>query len=178
MAISDIQINHLRERFDQSIGTSATATVMSMLTAVDPDTLATKDDIRMVIDRMDVRFAAMDEKWTAQLQHMDDKWTTQLGAMDQKWTAQLGAMDQKWTDRIAAMDERWTERLDHMNTVWDNRMTALNDQWNTRWDSLEDRFESLEQRMTAAMFKAINRHLTFSVMAMAAISGMFTWLVR
>jgi hypothetical protein len=28
------------------------------------------------------------------------------------------------------------------------------------------------------VFRSINRHLTFSVMAMAAVSGMFTWLAR
>jgi hypothetical protein len=145
MAVADERIDHLRECFNRSIGPEATSTVMVMLTSIDVSNLATKDDIRMVIDRMDVRFAAMDEKFT----HRIDE------------------MDRRWSERLDAMDERWTERLAAIDDKWDQRLTAI-----------DDKFEALEQRMTAVMYRAINRHLTFSVMAMATVSGMFTWLAR
>jgi hypothetical protein len=145
MAVADERIDHLRECFNRSIGPEATSTVMVMLTSIDVSNLATKDDIRMVIDRMDVRFAAMDEKFTHRIDEMDRRWSERLDAMDERWTERLTAMDYKWELRLAAID---------------------------------DKFEALEQRMTAVMYRAINRHLTFSVMAMATVSGMFTWLAR
>jgi hypothetical protein len=145
MAVADERIDHLRECFNRSIGPEATSTVMVMLTSIDVSNLATKDDIRMVIDRMDVRFAAMDEKFTHRIDEMDRRWSERLDAMDERWTERLTAMDEKWELRLAAID---------------------------------DKFEALEQRMTAVMYRAINRHLTFSVMAMATVSGMFTWLAR
>ena len=56
MPIDDEKIRHLRECFDRSIGPDATSTVMTMLTSVDVTNLATKDDIRRLVDRMDHRF--------------------------------------------------------------------------------------------------------------------------
>ncbi|MFM9132559.1 MAG: hypothetical protein ACKORY_07550 [Actinomycetota bacterium] len=51
-----------------------------------------------------------------------------------------------------------------------------------RIDELEKRMdiklESLEHRITAATMTAINRHLTFSVTAMAAITGLITLAAR
>jgi type IV pilus biogenesis protein CpaD/CtpE len=49
-------------------------------------------------------------------------------------------------------------------------------------DELERRMdiklESLEHRITAATRKAINRHLTFAVTAMSAITGLITLAAR
>ncbi|MFM8826767.1 MAG: hypothetical protein ACKOFT_06785, partial [Actinomycetota bacterium] len=51
-----------------------------------------------------------------------------------------------------------------------------------RIDELEKRMdiklESLEHRITAATMKAINRHLTFSVTVMSAITGLITLAAR
>jgi hypothetical protein len=178
MAVADERIDHLRECFNRSIGPEATSTVMVMLTSIDVSNLATKDDIRMVIDRMDVRFAAMDEKFTHRIDEMDRRWSERLDAMDERWTERLAAMDDKWELRLAAIDDKWEQRLTTIDDRWELRDTATNNKWEGAFVSLDDKFEALEQRMTAVMYRAINRHLTFSVMAMATVSGMFTWLAR
>ena len=152
MTITDEQVAHLRSSLDRTIGHEATTTVMSMLTAVDVSGLATKDEVQVLRD--DIR--ALGERMDHRFEMVD----LRFEALDTKWTDRINAMDQKWTDRINAMDERWAERLDHIERTWN------------------DRSEGLEHRIHADMFRAINRHLTFSVMAMAAVSGMFTWLAR
>jgi hypothetical protein len=43
---------------------------------------------------------------------------------------------------------------------------------------MDIKLESLEHRITAATMKAINRHLTFSVTAMSAITGLITLAAR
>ena len=70
------------------------------------------------------------------------------------------ALDDKFTERIAALDEKFSERIQALD------------------DKFSERLEGTVHRIEAMVFKSVNRHLTFSVMAMAAVSGMFTWLAR
>ncbi len=167
MPIDDDKIRHLRECFDRSIGPDATSTVMSMLTSVDVTNLATKDDIRQLMDRMDHRFEMVDLKFEA---------------LDNELSERIQGLDDKLSERIQGLDERVTERITTLDLKFAERVAALDEKFSERTQALDDKFtERLEgtvHRIEAMVFRSINRHLTFSVMAMAAVSGMFTWLAR
>ena len=66
--------------------------------------------------------------------------------------------------------------------VLDIRLDEVEKRINIRIDELEKRMdiklESLEHRITASTMRAINRHLTFSVTAMSAITGLITLAAR
>jgi len=156
MTIDDERIRHLRECFDRSIGPEATNTVMSMLTSVDVTNLATKDDIRQLMDRMDHRFEMVDLKFEA----LDDKLSERIQALDERVNERIQALDEKFTERVQNLDEKFSERIQALD------------------DKFTERFEGTVHRIEAMVFRSINRHLTFSVTAMAAVSGMFTWLAR
>jgi len=165
--IDDDKIRHLRECFDRSIGPDATSTVMSMLTSVDVTNLATKDDIRQLMDRMDhrfemvdLKFAALDDKLSERIQGLDDKLSERIQGLDERVTERITTLDLKFAERVAALDEKFSERIQALD------------------DKFTERLEGTVHRIEAMVFRSINRHLTFSVMAMAAVSGMFTWLAR
>jgi len=165
--IDDDKIRHLRECFDRSIGPDATSTVMSMLTSVDVTNLATKDDIRQLMDRMDhrfemvdLKFEALDDKLSERIQGLDDKLSERIQGLDERVTERITTLDLKFAERVAALDEKFSERIQALD------------------DKFTERLEGTVHRIEAMVFRSINRHLTFSVMAMAAVSGMFTWLAR
>ncbi|MEY4080113.1 MAG: hypothetical protein RL430_543 [Actinomycetota bacterium] len=167
MPIDDDKIRHLRECFDRSIGPEATSTVMSMLTSVDVTNLATKDDIRQLMDRMDhrfemvdLKFEALDNKLSERIQGLDDKLSERIQGLDERVTERITTLDLKFAERVAALDEKFSERIQALD------------------DKFTERLEGTVHRIEAMVFRSINRHLTFSVMAMAAVSGMFTWLAR
>lgn len=167
MPIDDDKIRHLRECFDRSIGPDATSTVMSMLTSVDVTNLATKDDIRQLMDRMDhrfemvdLKFEALDDKLSERIQGLDDKLSERIQGLDERVTERITTLDLKFAERVAALDEKFSERIQALD------------------DKFTERLEGTVHRIEAMVFRSINRHLTFSVMAMAAVSGMFTWLAR
>jgi len=178
MPIDDDKIRHLRECFDRSIGPEATSTVMSMLTSVDVTNLATKDDIRQLMDRMDHRFEMVDLKFEA----LDNKLSERIQGLDDKLSERIQGLDDKLSERIQGLDERVTERITTLDLKFAERIAALDEKFSERIQALDDKFtERLEgtvHRIEAMVFRSINRHLTFSVMAMAAVSGMFTWLAR
>ncbi|NBU36787.1 MAG: hypothetical protein EBS32_00885 [Actinobacteria bacterium] len=167
MPIDDDKIRHLRECFDRSIGPDATSTVMSMLTSVDVTNLATKDDIRQLMDRMDHRFEMVDLKFEA----LDDKLSERIQGLDDKLSERIQGLDERVTERIATLDLKFAERVAALDEKFSERIQALDDKFT-------ERLEGTVHRIEAMVFRSINRHLTFSVMAMAAVSGMFTWLAR
>ena len=211
MPIDDEKIRHLRECFDRSIGPDATSTVMTMLTSVDVTNLATKDDIRQLVDRMDhrfemvdLKFQALDNKLSERIQGLDDKLCERVQALDDKLSERIQALDErvneriqtlddKFAERFLTLDEKFSERLHDLDEKFSDRIQALDDKFAERFltvdekfseriqaldDKFTERFEGTVHRIEALVFKSINKHMTFSVMAMAAISGMFTWLAR
>jgi len=117
MPIDDDKIRHLRECFDRSIGPEATSTVMSMLTSVDVTNLATKDDIRQLMDRMDhrfemvdLKFEALDNKLSERIQGLDDKLSERIQGLDERVTERITTLDLKFAERVAALDEKFSER--------------------------------------------------------------------
>ena len=73
-------------------------------------------------------------------------------------------------------------KLDEMEKRVDIKLDEVEKRIHIKLDELEKRMdiklESLEHRITAATMKAINRHLTFSVTAMSAITGLITLAAR
>jgi predicted PhzF superfamily epimerase YddE/YHI9 len=73
-------------------------------------------------------------------------------------------------------------KLDEVEKRIDIKLDEAEQRTSIRLDELEKRMdiklESLEHRITAATMKAINRHLTFSVTAMSAITGIITVAAR
>lgn len=82
---------------------------------------------------------------------------------------------------IELMDKRFVaveNRIDHLEAEMSHRFTVVDIQMKELEMRSDIKLESLEHRMVGTTYRAINRHLTFSVTAMAAVSGMFTWLAR
>ena len=73
-------------------------------------------------------------------------------------------------------------KLDEVEKRIHIKLDELEKRTHIKLDELEKRMdiklESLEHRITAATMKAINRHLTFSVTAMSAITGLITLAAR
>jgi tetrahydromethanopterin S-methyltransferase subunit G len=73
-------------------------------------------------------------------------------------------------------------KLDEVEKRVDTKLDEVEKRIYIKLDELERRMdiklESLEHRITAATMKAINRHLTFSVTAMSAITGLITLAAR
>ena len=142
--ISDEHIHHARECLQRSIGHQATATVMTMLTGTDTSNLATREDIHVL--QSDIRAVQSDMRSLIEL-------------MDKRFVAV-------------------ENRIDHLEAEMSHRFTVVDIQMKELEMRSDIKLESLEHRMIGTTYRAINRHLTFSVTAMAAVSGMFTWLAR
>ena len=73
-------------------------------------------------------------------------------------------------------------KLDEVEKRVDIKLDEVEKRIHIKLDELEKRMdiklESLEHRITVATMKAINRHLTFSVTAMSAITGLITLAAR
>ena len=149
--ISDEHIHHARECLQRSIGHQATATVMTMLTGTDTSNLATREDIHVL--QSDIRAVQSD----------------------------IRAVQSDMRSLIELMDKRFVaveNRIDHLEAEMSHRFTVVDIQMKELEMRSDIKLESLEHRMIGTTYRAINRHLTFSVTAMAAVSGMFTWLAR
>ena len=100
---------------------------------------------------------------------LDDKLSERIQALDERVNERIQTLDDKFAERFLTLDEKFSERLHDLDEKFSDRIQALDDKFT-------ERFEGTVHRIEALVFKSINKHMTFSVMAMAAISGMFTWL--
>ena len=73
--------------------------------------------------------------------------------------------------RMDEMEKRTEIRLDELDK-------RLNGQIETLRVHVDQKLDILENKISTNTMRAINRHLTFSVTAMSAISGMITVLAR
>ena len=135
-------------------------------------TLATKDDLRQLAQRVDhrfnlvdERFDAVDQRFTAQDQRItdlfggqDERITGQLAGQDQRIGDLFAAQDQRITDLFAAQDQRITdlfaaqdERIDARFALQDQRIearfAAQDERIDARFAAVDARFDSLEGRL-------------------------------
>ena len=84
--------------------------------------------------------------------------------------------------KLDEVEKRVDIKLDEVEKRIHIKLDELEKRTHIKLDELEKRMdiklESLEHRITAATMKAINRHLTFSVTAMSAITGLITLAAR
>jgi hypothetical protein len=82
------------------------------------DRLATKDDLALQDDRIEVEFvsvrsdiAAMDKKFTGDIAAMDKKFTGDIAALDKKFTGEIAALEEKMEIKLSALEDRLTARI-------------------------------------------------------------------
>jgi tetrahydromethanopterin S-methyltransferase subunit G len=94
-----------------------------------------------------------------------------LDEMEKRTEIRLDELDKRLNGRIDELDKRLNGRIDEL----DRRLTG---QIETLQVHFDQKLEILENKISTNTMRAINRHLTFSVTAMSAISGMITVLAR
>jgi len=94
----------------------------------------------------------------------------------------LDEMEKRTEIRFDELDKRLNGRIDELDRQLTGRIDELDKRLNGRFEILQVHFdqklEILENKISTNTMRAINRHLTFSVTAMSAISGMITVLAR
>lgn len=73
--------------------------------------LATREDVRAILDAMD----AMERRWDARFAAQDEKLDLKIAAQDERWDARLAAQDEKWDHRhreVLLRFDRSDERAD------------------------------------------------------------------
>ena len=84
--------------------------------------------------------------------------------------------------RLDEMEKRTEIRFDELAKKLNGRIDELDRRLTGQIETLQVHFdqkpEILENKISTNTMRAINRHLTFSVTAMSAISGMITVLAR
>ena len=94
----------------------------------------------------------------------------------------LDEMEKRTEIRFDELDRRLTGRIDELGKRLNSQIEELDKRLNGRFEILQVHFdqklEILENKISTNTMRAINRHLTFSVTAMSAISGMITVLAR
>lgn len=94
-----------------------------------------------------------------------------LDEMEKRTEIRFDELDKRLNGRIDELDKRLNGRIDEL----DRRLTG---QIETLQVHFDQKLEILENKISTNTMRAINRHLTFSVTAMSAISGMITVLAR
>jgi len=94
-----------------------------------------------------------------------------LDEMEKRTEIRFDELDKRLNGRIDELDKRLNGRIDEL----DRRLTG---QIETLQVHFDQKLEILENKISTNTMRAINRHLTFSVTAMSAISGMITVFAR
>jgi RNase H-fold protein (predicted Holliday junction resolvase) len=96
--------------------------------------LATRADIRGVLDAME--------------------------AMDQRWDERFTAAEQRWDERFATAEQRWDERFATAEQRWDERFGAAEQRWDERLTTSTAQMESMEHRLQAGFERGIREAIT------------------
>jgi hypothetical protein len=105
--------------------------------------LATRADIRGVLDAME--------------------------AMDQRWDERFTAAEQRWDERFATAEQRWDERFATAEQRWDERLTTSTAQM----ESMEHRLQAGFERGIREAITAQTRTLVVSqLVAIVTIAGL------
>ena len=89
-----------------------------------PSNVATKDDIKMILELMEKRFEAMDKRFEA---------------MDKRFESLQREMDK----RFEAVDKRFESLIREMNA----RFETMQKEMNTRFEAIDKRFEAINKRL-------------------------------
>ena len=105
--------------------------------------LATRADIRGVLDAMEA---------------MDQRWEARFAAAEERWDERLAALEARWDERFASAEDRSDERLISAEVRWDERFTALEQQLQIMDRAWQDRLAATEARTEASEHRVIAHH--------------------
>jgi hypothetical protein len=135
--------------------------------------LATRADIRGVLDAM----AAMDERWDERVAALEARWDERVAALEARWDERIVALEARWDERFVALEARWDERLG----AFERQLQIMDRAWQDRLAATEARTEASEHRVIAhherSLQEAMTRQtrvivvsLTTTVVAMSGLS--------
>jgi hypothetical protein len=119
MAVDERSRHELYRRLDEVLGSEAATTLIEHLPPVGWADVATKNDLRNLEERLELRFDRIDDRF---------------GRVEDRFAAIDGRFD-RVDDRFAAIDDRF-DRVD-------DRFAAMEE----RFDRVDDRFAAVEERM-------------------------------
>jgi hypothetical protein len=81
-----------------------------------------------------------------------------MAAMDERWDERSAAQEARWDERSAAQEARWDERFVALEARWDERFTALQKQLQIMDRAWQDRLAATEARTEASEHRVIAHH--------------------
>jgi hypothetical protein len=102
--------------------------------------LATRADIRGVLDAM----AAMDERWDERIAALEARWDERFVASEARSDERFMALEARWDERFVALEARWDERFMALEARWDERFVALEARSDERHGFFEQRLEIMD----------------------------------
>ncbi len=116
--------------------------------------LATRADIRGVLDAM----AAMDERWDERFAASEARWDERFVALEARWDERFVALEARWDERFVSAEARSDERLISAGSRWDQRFAALEQQLQIMDRAWQDRLAATEARTEASEHRVIAHH--------------------
>jgi hypothetical protein len=133
MAVDERSRHELYRRLDEVLGSEAATTLIEHLPPVGWADVATKNDLRNLEERLELRFDRIDDRF---------------GRVEDRFAAIDGRFD-RVDDRFAAIDDRF-DRVDDRFAAIDDRFDRVDDRFaamEERFDRVDDRFAAVEERM-------------------------------
>jgi hypothetical protein len=81
-----------------------------------------------------------------------------MAAMDERWDERSAAQEARWDERSVAQEARWDERFVALEARWDERFTALQKQLQIMDRAWQDRLAATEARTEASEHRVIAHH--------------------
>jgi hypothetical protein len=135
--------------------------------------LATRADIRGVLDAM----AAMDERWDERIAALEARWDERFAALESRWDERFVASEARWDERFVASEARsderqgfFEQRLEIMDGAWQDRLAASDARTEAGLQGLRADFErSLQEAMTRQT-RVVVTSLVATVVSMSGLS--------
>jgi hypothetical protein len=125
--------------------------------------LATRADIRGVLDAM----AAMDERWDERIAALEARWDERFVALEARWDERFVALEARWDERFVALESRWNERFvasearsDERQGSFEQRLEIMDGAWQDRLAASDSRTEAGLQGLRADFERSLQEAMT------------------
>jgi hypothetical protein len=125
--------------------------------------LATRADIRGVLDAM----AAMDERWDERIAALEARWDERFVALESRWDERFVALEARWDERFVALESRWNERFvasearsDERQGSFEQRLEIMDGAWQDRLAASDSRTEAGLQGLRADFERSLQEAMT------------------
>jgi hypothetical protein len=125
--------------------------------------LATRADIRGVLDAM----AAMDERWDERIAALEARWDERFAALEARWDERFAALEARWDERFVALESRWDERFvasearsDERQGSFEQRLEIMDGAWQDRLAASDSRTEAGLQGLRADFERSLQEAMT------------------